>query len=191
MFGILVKIKERQVYKTNKMVNDLLDLTKKQVLVGVPEETDRNRYSGKGKKRTLVVGGVGNAQLAYIHDNGSPLQNIPARPFMQPGIKSAQDKILPEFMRIAQDQLEGKKDKIDARFNRIGLICQASIRNAIDEGVGFAPLKRGTLLGRLRKRKAARKWSDERREETMASFHPLIDTSQMRNSISYVVRDKN
>lgn len=190
MFGISAKIKERQVIKTNKMVNDLLELTNKQVLVGVPEEKDP-RYIGKGKKKVLLVESVGNATLAYIHDNGSPLQNIPARPFMDPGIKQAQDRILPEFMKIAQDQLSDKKDKIEARFNRIGMICQASIRNVINEGEGFTPLKRSTLLGRLRRRKAARKWTDERREEVMESFKPLVDSGQLRNSITYVVAEKS
>jgi len=167
--------------KANDIVNDLLSLVKKQVLVGVPEATD-SRKEGQG---------IGNAALAFIHDNGSPLQKIPARPFMQPGVKDAQDKILPEFMALAADQLEGKKENIDRRLSRIGLIVQASIRKVINEGEGFEPLKIGTLRGRLRKRKGYSKLSDERKEALMASFHPLIDTSQLRNSISYSIRSKD
>jgi len=184
-------IKERQVNKANALVNDLLSLVKKQVLVGVPGETNpRWLIDGKGKSKVKKPSAIGNATLAFIHDQGSPLQKIPARPFMQTGIKNCQDKILPEFMAIALAQLDVKKDQIDRRLNRIGLIAQSSIRNAITQGEGWPPLKRGTLLGRLRKRKALRRMPKERREEIMGSLRPLIDTGQLRSSISYVVRSR-
>lgn len=160
----------------NTMMVDLMNLAKKQVLVGVPEETNP-RKEGTG---------IGNASLAYIHDNGSPLRGIPARPFMDPGIKAVQDRINKELMDVAKAQMNGEQDKVDAHLNRTGMIASSSIKNVINEG-DFTPLKRSTLLGRLRALKSSRKWSIEKREETMESMRPLIATAQMRNAITYVV----
>lgn len=169
-----------QVDLASKVVNDLIALTKKEVLVGVPEENDP-RESGEP---------IGNAALAYIHDNGSPVAGIPARPFMEPGIKSVQDRINREFLAIAKAQLNHEsEDVIEGRFEKIGLIAQNGIKKAMTEGEGFEPLARSTQLARLRKRKAMRKWSAERREEVMSSLRPLIDTGELRNSITYIVKD--
>ena len=169
-----------KVDRVQKMVNDILKLTGKQVLVGVPD--DRNTRKDGGP--------IGNAALAYIHDKGSPLQGIPARPFMEPGINQAQDRINNQMLATAKSQLAGDVDGVDRHLNRAGMIAQSSIRRIINEGVGFEPIKRSTALARLRKRAGARKWSKDRREEVMESMHPLIDTGQLRNSITYVVADK-
>lgn len=161
---------------TNRMLKDILELTKKAVLVGVPEEKD-TRKEGMG---------IGNAALAFIHNNGSPLQGIPARPFMDPGIKAVQDRINTEFLTVAKAQLNDEQDKVDQHLNRAGMIASSSIKKVINEG-DFTPLKRSTLLGRLRMRKASSKWSIEKREEFMENERPLVATAQMRNAITYVV----
>jgi phage gpG-like protein len=162
----------------SKISNDILELTKKRVLVGVPEATDRREGEG-----------IGNAALAYIHDKGSPLANIPARPFMDPGIKKAQDNINTQFFAAAKAQLNGDKDEVAVRMERAGIIVQNSVRRVINAGEGFVPLKRATALSRLRRRKSAQRWRREKREAVMASMHPLIDTGALRNSITYVVED--
>jgi hypothetical protein len=170
------------VDNSNKMIQDLLDLSKKQVLVGVPEEKDPRTVKEPSK--------IGNAALAYIHENGSPVRGIPPRPFIDPGIKNAQENINVELLEVARAQLDGDQEKSDLHLNRVGLIAVSSIKRVINDGEGFAPLKRSTKLARLRKRKAMRKKPDEEREAIMESFHPLIDTAQMRNAITYVVADK-
>jgi len=91
-------------------------------------------------------------------------------------------------------------------LHRAGLIAQNSIRNVIRRSEGFVPLKRATLLARTRRRgylwyhlsreemqgasKAQRKqMRGVKREEIMGSLKPLIDTSQMLKSITYVIED--
>ena len=189
---IMAKIKAKVISdKTNKAIADLLGLTKKEVLVGVPD--DNTRYNQKPTKKDPEGGGksdINNAALARIHDQGSPLQGIPARPFMIPGINAVQDKINRELFAAAKAQLSDDKNGVDAHLNSAGLIASSSIKNVINEGEGFSPLQRSTMLARLRKRKSAKKWSKEKREEIMDSMHPLIDTGQLRNSITYVIKDK-
>lgn len=180
MFGINCKL-QSGVDEVSAMVNDLLALTKKQVLVGVPEENDP-RETGDG---------IGNASLAYIHDNGSPLANIPARPFMKPGIAKAQDRINDQLFAAAKAQMNDQPEEVDIRLNRAGLIAQSSIKGVINQGEGFEPLKRATKLARLRRRKAASKWDKNKREEVMDSMTPLRDTGALLNSIMYVVEEKD
>lgn len=169
-----------QVNKFNKLIKNLTELTKKQILVGVSEDESARKNPDQ----------EGNATIAYIHDNGSPLRRIPARPFMEPGIRNAQDAINLELTVVAKAQLESNKEKVDLYLNRVGLVAQNSIRKVITDGEGFTPLKRGTKLERLKRRKSYAKWSEEKKERYMGSMKPLIDTGQLRNSITYVVVDK-
>jgi hypothetical protein len=176
----------------------LATLSKKAVLVGVPAPEDEK----KPRK-----GNISNASLAYIHNNGSPLQGIPARPFMKPGIEKVQDKIDIEFREVTKAILNRKPNDVDKHLKMAGFIASSSIKNVINEGEGFEPLKYGTLLGRLRE---AKSYKGKRKKlkrlkgkgdttaynelansmgAEMASFHPLIDTAQLRNSITYVVEN--
>lgn len=167
------------------LLSDLNALAQRRVLFGVPE--DENSRGENGYKDP-----IGNAALAYIHDNGSPAQGIPARPFMQPGIKKAQNKINQELKLAAQKFMLGNEEEGTVHLERAGFHAVSSIRKVIEKGIGFTPLKRATLLGRLRKRKSLYsqlKGKKEDREEIMASFKPLIDTGEMMKSITYVVED--
>jgi hypothetical protein len=177
---ILAKIKEIVTKDdVKKMMGDLNALVPKRVLVGVPEEGDARDE-----------GTIGNASLAYIHDNGAPSVGIPARPFMKPGIAKAQDTINRHLKAAVKASLDGDDEGCTTSLNRAGLTAQNRIRRVINDGEGFAPLKRGTLLGRMRKKKRLNKTLNKsEKEEYMESFHPLVDTGALRNSITYVVEE--
>ena len=119
--------------------------------------------------------------------------NIPARPFMTPGITKVRDKVKETLKSAAQGALQGK-DPIVA-LNRVGLISQASIRNAINDGIP-PPLADSTLRGRIRNRTAIKGAKQElaNRESGilpgMQDAKPLVATGQLRNSINYVIREK-
>lgn len=169
--------------KAGNLTKDLARLTKDNVLVGVPSSHDaRNGDSG-----------INNATLAYIHDNGSPARNIPARPFMKPGINAVQKEITKLLRGGALDVLSGQSGAAEKCLHKVGLTAVSSIKNTINDGIG-PPLKWGTVKGRLRNRIAAKgakaaleKGGDK---PSMADAKPLVATGQMRNSITYVIRDK-
>ena len=196
MIGFAATLKTMTVKDTQDLWNELQELSKNRVLVGVPSATSE-RKEGEG---------IGNAALAYIHDKGSPKQGIPARPFMQPGIAKAQNRVNNELFAAAQASLAGDQEGLFLRLNRAGMFAMNSIRKVINIGDGFAPLKRSTLLARTRKR--AYSWwgidketakgltheqrmalRKQQRETIMSSMHPLIDTGQLRNAITYVIED--
>ena len=162
------------------------ELTNNEVLVGVPsDETDRQES-----------GAMTNATLAYIHDNGSPAQNIPARPFMRPGIDNAKERLAKVFKRGAERILDGDQNAEMEALHAAGLIAQASIRAVINAGIA-PPLADSTLRARMRKRRGrigARLELESRAAGNpagMANVKPLIDTGQLRNSINYVIRTRN
>jgi len=141
-----------------KLMAALKEVLKNDVLVGVPQDKARRRE-----------GEVTNAELAYIHNNGSPARNIPARPFMEPGIKNAAQRINVLMQQTARAVLSGDKAKVRQGLESVGLAAQNSIRSKINEGIP-PPLKH------------------PRRGKSRSK--PLIDTGQLRNSITYVVRRK-
>ncbi len=161
-------------------IRTLADL---QILVGVPSD-QTNRDDDEG---------LTNAALAYIHDNGSPDENIPPRPFMRPGIESVQPQIRRRMAKMARSVTSTSADSMAAQATAVGLIAKLGIQNKINEGIP-PPLADSTLRQRAAKgRKGAQEELKARREGeapgvTLAK--PLIDTAQLRNSINYVIRSR-
>lgn len=140
------------------------DMAKKHVLVGIPSsENGRND------------GSIGNAALGAIHENGSGVRNIPARPFLKPGVAAAADQCVKVLKSAAQNAFTDK-NAIDKGLNAAGLIAQASVKKRIVSQEGFTPLKAATLAARKRKGAKGEK--------------ALIRTGQLMNSLTYVIREK-
>ena len=161
----------------------------KDVLVGVPQA-----------KTARPDDPINNATLAYIHDNGAPASNVPARPFMRPGITRATPAIRAEFKIAASAVLTGNEGLVNASLNRAGLAAQNAIRAVITEGIP-PPLKPETIAARKYGRKTASRRKGEKEymkqiaegatpAEAQASvgITPLVNTGQLRNSITYVVK---
>lgn len=139
-------------------------IQKREILVGVPEA------SGPRKS-----GPINNASLAAIHDKGSPSRNIPARPFMEPGIKSVSPQIEQKLLTVGRAVLDGDAVKAEQGMQAAGMIAQNGLRNKINSNITPA-LKPATLAARRRRGRTGTR--------------TLIDTGQLRNSLTYVVKDK-
>ena len=171
----------------DKLVADVLLLADVEVLVGFPEETTERDPDAESK-------GITNAALGYIHDNGMPEQNIPARPFMEPGIKDAQDAITDKLSQVLRAASQGRgAGVVETGMHQVGLIAKLAIQNKINEGIP-PPLADSTLRQRARKGSKGAKAELARRAEgnapSMAAAKPLIDTAQMRNAVNYVIRSR-
>ena len=115
-----------------------------------------------------------NAQLGYIHEFGSPLRNIPARPFL---LRTAQQNsafIRTELSEAVSTAL-GKWDAtaIEKGMNRIGMRLRDQAKRNIRSQDDFKPLSQRTL--------AVRKARGVTRQKA------LIDTGEMLNAITYEV----
>lgn len=136
-----------------------------EVLVGVPEQYTVR----KGEKAT-------NALLAMVHDRGSPIHNIPARPFMEPGVLRVQDDLSALMGKGGKAALKGDAAGVHRALVAVGLKAQASIRARINEGIP-PPLKPRTIAARKRRGRLSTK--------------PLVDKGELRNSINFEIRRKN
>lgn len=184
--GTGVEVRETPAFMN--LMNALEALTRSEVLVGFPQDTTE-RKAGEGEED-----GITNASLAYIHDNGAPEQNIPQRPFMIPGITEGMPRIERRMKAMGRNVLiNGKDEEVVKGFHSVGLIAQAAIRNKINEGIP-PPLSDRTVRERAAKgRKGAMwemAWRNAGAPASLELAKPLIDTAQMRNSVSYVVRDR-
>jgi hypothetical protein len=158
-----------------KALKVTLDLTKKfkenlkalqgEVLVGIPEG-DPARKDGDP---------INNASLLAIANFGSPANNIPAWPIMEIGIKNAKEELAEEFKKAAIGALSKGVAAISQYYNRAGIIASTSIKKVINtqEDVPEGRPLPATLAAR--KSKGEKYW---------------LVTGQMRNAITYVIKDK-
>jgi hypothetical protein len=185
-----LKIKKDRVPSLLEGLRTLIDT---EILVGVPDENaDRPPEDG-------VVEPLTNASLAYIHDTGMPEQNIPARPFMLPGLERAKDKVAGQLVRGAKAMVaaaQAGRDPVAAAesgLDAAGLLAVASIKMTISDGVP-PPLADATVRNRARKGRKGAKEELKRRAAGEAPgtelVKPLIDTGEMRTSITYVKRQR-
>ena len=155
----------------------IAQLVKSEVLVGIPsDKTER-----KDDDNTPDPDGPNNAMIGYVQNYGSPALNIPARPFMKPGIKNAQDVISAQFKASAIAIMENKPEEARNHLEAAGLAAQTSIQEKITTGP-FQKLADSTIAARERKAK---------KKGTEAPDKPLMESGQLRAAISYVVHEKS
>ena len=161
-------------------------LTKKRLYVGVPDSAATRPPDPDDDKGEPI----NNAQLAYIHNFGSPAANIPARPFMTLGMNDATPIIKQRMQRLGQIALLGKSEDVEKGLNALGLTVAATVQERLRKGP-WVPLSPKTVIARMRARVSVRK----KLEAGTAGFlflkymTPLIDTSKLIKAITYVIRD--
>ena len=149
---------------TTAILLALQALSETQVLVGIPEEQT-------GRESDVLT----NAALLYIQSNGSPLNNIPARPVIEPALENSNDKLGQLMGDAAKKALSGDQSGMNSALETAGLAGEAAVRAWFTSpDNGWAPNAESTQKAKERKGS-----TDPR---------PLIDTGELRRSITYVVR---
>lgn len=183
--------------KTKGVFEALKDLTRNDVLIGIPDANDdrghginnaslaflhsqgfaapkwavfgayQGRFKSTVKKKTPLA-----AFYAYIASKGDPLFHVPPRPFLEPSIQANMDKILILQAAIMKAALNGNVAGAEQARNRLGMFGRDAAKAwFVSPDNGWAP--NNPLIAKL-------KGSDK----------PLIDTGALRNSISYVIRPR-
>ena len=178
----------------SRVIGAITDMVGQQVLVGVPEKTTE-RADEKGEP-------VNNATLAYIHEYGSPAANIPARPFLIPGVEAAEKTALGQLRLAVDAALKFKTEEVTQRLEKAGIVASTSVKDKIMSGP-FEPLKPATVRARRYSRStqsvraAEQQYMDLVRSgvspadaQDAAGIRPLINTGALRDSITYVVRKR-
>ncbi|WP_334468695.1 hypothetical protein [Arsenophonus sp. PmNCSU2021_1] len=169
--------------KTSQLFAALHQLTKQDVLVGIPAENSN---------RDDIP--FSNAAIGYINEFGSPAKNIPARPHLIPGIRSVETKTTAELKSAAKAILDDQPDKAEQALNRAGQIAVQGVQTVITQS-NFTPLADSTLAARARRGRKGAAQALENRKAGLPpdnnNAKPLIDTGTYRRAITYVVRKKN
>ncbi len=118
------------------------------------------------------TGNITNAELLYIHTNGSPAKNIPPRPIIEPAIQDSKEELGTLLKEAILRALEGDTDSAMAGMEKAGLQGENAVK------AWFTNPKNG--------------WAEnaESTKKKKGSSRPLIDTGQLRKSITHVLKKK-
>lgn len=166
----------------NALMNRLNDLAKNEILVGIPQS--EAWVSGQA---------ANNALLGYIHEFGSPANNIPARPFLIPSIEANKEVIANQIKKAANLFMENKEDSGIRQLEKLGGWIRDSIKSKIGSNIqpALSPL---TIAARNARHKSRRRFYEveingkiyQRSEMSTARTNTLIDTGAMQQSVNYV-----
>lgn len=174
------------VERTREVADAIAALGAQRTMVGWPQSTaDRDAF-----------GDMNNPTLAYIHNNGAPEANIPARPALDIGIRKAQGKINERLKKAGRAALDGNRAASLAQMQRMGQEAADSVRAAIADGIP-PPLKSSTLRARARQRRYGRREAAAElasraagNEPGVGLAKPLLFSGQLMRSVNWVIRTR-
>ena len=152
---------------TKKVFKALNLIQKSGVYVGIPE-------SKAARENAEEDNTITNAQLLFIHTNGSPVNNIPARPVIEPAIRNDKERLNKMLEKAALLALEGDEQGFKRQMELTGMRGQNVSRAWFTNPQNNWPPNSPSVQARKR-----RKGSTDPK--------PLIDTGELRKSITYVV----
>ena len=150
-----VSFKTRDLGKA-KIERELKAARKIVALVGIPSDAKRHEDNPY----------IGLAQIAYIMEKGSAVNNIPARPFMLQTRERNEKRMMGLSKKLLKAISNGSTTAMDA-IKKLGESYEGAMKRIFIEG-SFAPDAPATV----RRKKSSR---------------PLIDTSLLRQSIKFKV----
>jgi hypothetical protein len=144
----------------NKIKADMMQLVGLEVFIGIPKDTSARKKTSK----------ISNAELLYIHTHGSPLQNIPARPVIEPAIKANQDLINKELAKVVPLAIDGQISEAKKQLKKVGVL--------------------GANLARAWFTDSRNNWKENAPStiKRKGSNKPLIDTGELRKAITFVIK---
>ena len=158
VFEFLAEVREtdKQLQAVQKSIKELKKID---VLVGIPQEE-------AGREQNDIT----NAELLYIHTNGSPANNIPPRPVVEPAIQDSKEEIGTLLKEAILKALEGDTGGAMAGMESAGTQGENAVKG------WFTNPKNG--------------WAEnaESTKKKKGSSKPLIDTGQLRKSITHAVK---
>lgn len=125
-------------------------------------------FSMDSQRKQTVKVGITNAELMFIHENGSPLHNLPARPVLQMTIDYANKHLLQQTIDRCVELylLSFDEASIETELDKLCLKMEKYARKIIYSNDGrLAPNSPSTIAQK-------------------GDNHPLFDTGQLARSIT-------
>ncbi len=155
------------VNKVPEVLSALRFLSTNRVMVGIPS-TKNEREDEDGNSSP-----IGNAAIGYIQEKGDPGMNLPARPWLVPGVATVNDQTTKRLKAAGNAALSGNRKKAEDQYTAIGLTAQRAVQRYIRNSSNFAPLSDRTLAARKRRGRTGKK--------------PLIDSAQLLQHVSFII----
>lgn len=155
--------------KSEELVKTIKYITNQYVVVGIPASNAKRTDGGE----------MTNVDLGYIHEFGSPKRNIPARPFLGPGVNEIRPLAIAMLKQAAALELDHKPGEAKNILTALGLQAVTSVRNVIDSQA-FAPLSERTLQARR-----------NRKPTPFLGTQILKVTTEMLRAITFAIRKKS
>lgn len=176
---------------TKDIKESLKELASKNVCVGIPQEANTLDENGKitqAQKLYVHTHGVRDTEMQramqhdmdkgtpyskahelFVHENGSPLYNIPPRPILEPAIEDSKEEIAEEMSKVIEAGMEGKN--VTPELHKVGFLAENAakewFKNPDNKWAANSPVT------------VKRKGSDQ----------PLIDSGELREKITHVIRE--
>ena len=191
----IVNVVTHSAGNVGRMTSVLESLSRKKALVGVPAETS-TRPNGDGdkinnaellyilshgvRKREMREEMQGNldsgmaysrAHSLYVQEHGSPLWQVPPRPVLEPGVKSRKSAIARQLAGAVTAAIDGDQTEVDRRLHMVGQLGEDGAKSWFENPENHWPPNSPKTI--------AQKGSDS----------PMIDTGEMRKSITHIVRE--
>lgn len=123
-------------------------------------------FSTKTKRKTTYSVGITNAELMFIHENGSPLHHLPARPVLKMTIEYGNTLIKSVMQKALKAYVEVGEQGLEKELNKLCIKMENYAREIIYSNDGRLAPNAPSV--------AARKKGN----------HPLFDTGQLARSIT-------
>lgn len=123
-------------------------------------------FSTKTKRKTTYNVGITNAELMFIHENGSPLHHLPARPVLKMTIKYGNTLIKSVMQKALKAYFDVGEQGLEKELNKMCIRMENYAREIIYSNDGRLAPNAPSV--------AARKKGN----------HPLFDTGQLARSIT-------
>lgn len=148
---------------------------------GIDQRTmrrSRNNVSNSAHSQYENANTNNLAQELYRASMGSPAGNLPPRPIIEPALEANMSEIEKRLKGAIDAFLQGNEEAGATKLKNIGMYCQNVVRKWFtDDRNNWVPLSPYT-----KRMKAKRGKSKD---------NPLIDTGEMRKSITYVLISPN
>lgn len=151
-------------------------LRRTEVYVGIASGSKGDARKDKGPDNHL---------LGYVHEFGSPAQNIPARPFLRPGVAGAKEIVSSGFAAAMKAALADNEPAMTAALERTGMRVVSQVKKYM-QTADFVPLSPEYLKHRNRSRLTKSKRANELKG---VKVRPLINTGALRNALDFYVKE--
>lgn len=176
---------------TKDIKNSLKEIAKKNVCVGIPQEANTLDENGKitqAQKLYVHTHGVRDTEMQkamqhdldkgtpyskahemFVHEHGSPLYKIPARPILEPAIENSKEEIAEAMSDVIKVAMEG--NNITPELHKVGELAEYAAKGWFNNPDNkWAANSLVTIQ---------RKGSDK----------PLIDSGGLKKNITHVIKE--